>query len=161
MSTKHESAELILKLYDLRREETMRKARDWYIAQFNPESLEDIFDAAMGEHSAYYRMVTTYWEMAASFVHHGAIDEEMFNDANQEHVAVFSKIEPFLAEIRATYNSPQYLERLEKLVMSRPDAKELVAAVRERLKGYAARRAELAARQQQQKAQAGAATGGD
>ncbi len=82
MSEKHEDAKLILKLYDLRREEVMRKARNWYFAEFNPNSLQDIQNTAMGENSAYYRMVTSYWEMACSFVNNGALDAQMFNDAN-------------------------------------------------------------------------------
>ena len=68
MSEKYEAANLILKLYDLRREEVMRKARGWFIAEFNPASVQDISNVTMGEHSAFYRMVTTYWDMACSFV---------------------------------------------------------------------------------------------
>src|ERR1041384_8387181 len=101
--SKAKEADLILKLYDLRREETMRKARDWMI-RFNPESMQDILDAVMNEqHSAYFRMVTSYWEMAAALVNHGAIDEQMFNDTNGEHLAVFAKIQPHLAEMRAQF----------------------------------------------------------
>ena len=140
MDDKHASAELILKLYELRREETMRKARDWF-ARFNPESAQDILSAITGEHSAYYRMVTTYWDMAASFVNHGAIDEQMFNDANGEHVFLFAKIEPFLEELRATIGS-QVLPHLEQLVMRQPDAKQRLAHLREMSKRWAAMRAE-------------------
>ncbi|HEX8651564.1 MAG TPA: hypothetical protein VF708_12050 [Pyrinomonadaceae bacterium] len=143
MSTKHESMIGILKLYDLRREETMRKARDWFVT-FNPGSLQDIVDTFNGEHSAYYRMVTTYWDMAASFVNHGAIDEQMFNDANLEHVAVFAKVEPFIAEIRAMAKMPQYLANLEQLVMRLPNAQEMLADTRERMKAIAVARAETA-----------------
>jgi hypothetical protein len=128
----------ILKLYELRREETMRQARDWFVT-FNPGSVQDIVDTFTGEHSAYYRMVTTYWDMAASFVNHGAIDEQMFNDANIEHIAVFAKVEPFIGEIRALAKMPQYLVHLEQLVMRLPDAKEMLADVRERMKAIAAR----------------------
>src|SRR5947209_16390403 len=85
MADKEKGAELILRLYELRREEVMRKARTWYFG-FHPESVEDIMAVARGEHSAYFRMVTSYWDMACSFVNHGAIDEEMFNDANAEHI---------------------------------------------------------------------------
>src|ERR1041385_7938550 len=123
MDTKHEDANLILKLYELRREDVMRKARDWFI-WFNPTSAQDILNALMGEHSAYYRMVTSYWEMAASFVNHGAIDEEMFNDAHGEHMVVFAKIEPFLTEMREMGGSPQYMRHLEELVMRMPNASE-------------------------------------
>jgi hypothetical protein len=148
MSTKYEDANLILKLYELRREEVMRKARDWYVQQFNPGSLQEISDIMMSDKSAYYRMVTTYWDMAASFVNHGAIDEQMFSDANMEHVVVFAKIEPFLAEIRSTFIMPNYLVNLEKLVMNRPNAKEFLSSLRERFKQFAAMRAEAASKAQ-------------
>jgi hypothetical protein len=148
MSTKQEDANLILKLYELRREETMRKARDWYVMQFNPSSIEEIVEMLMSPNNAYYRMVTTYWEMAASFVNHGAIDEEMFSDANAEHIVVFAKIEPFLEELRAKFNNPQGLKNLEALVMRRPDAKEFLATLRERFKQWAAMRADAASKAQ-------------
>ena len=136
---KHKDADLILKLYDLRREETMRKARDWMI-RFNPESMQDIIDALMGEHNAYFRQVTSYWEMAAALVNHGAIDEEMFNDANGEHLVVFAKLQPFLAEMRQQF-SPQAFQHLEKLVMRVPDVEQRLAGIRERFRRFAAMRA--------------------
>ncbi|HWO00065.1 MAG TPA: hypothetical protein VNS63_12440 [Blastocatellia bacterium] len=141
MSTKYESMNGIMKLYELRREETMRQARDWFV-KFHPGSLQDILDAFAGEHSAYFRMVTTYWDMAASFVNHGAIDEQMFNDANVEHVAVFAKVEPFLNEIRGMANAPRYLANLEELVMRLPNAKERLVEIREQLKVMSAARGE-------------------
>jgi hypothetical protein len=147
MSTKQDDANLILKLYELRREEVMRKARDWFI-WFNPASMQDILDTFMSDKSAYYRMVTSYWEMAATLVNHGAIDEEMFNEANGEQTVVFAKIEPFLAELRTKFDSPQMLANLEKLVMRKPNAKELLVALRERFKQMAAMRAEAASKAQ-------------
>jgi hypothetical protein len=151
MSDKHEDANLILRLYELRREEVMRKARDWFTIGFNPQSTEDVVAAAMGEHSAYYRMVTTYWDMAASFVNHGAIDEQMFHDANGEHLVVYAKLEPFIEQIRAASGSPKYLQHLERLVRRMPDSEEQMKALRERIRQWAAMRAEAAS-----KAQAGA-----
>ena len=139
MDAKQESAHLILKLYELRRDETMRKARDW-MARFSPETAQDIVDAVMGEHSAYYRMVMSYWDMAASFVNNGAIDEQMFTDANMEHVFYFAKIEPFLAELREMFSSPRMYAHLEQLVMQMPDAKQRLAMMRERSKRIAAMR---------------------
>src|SRR5918912_2410720 len=109
MGTKYEDANLILKLYELRREEVMRKARNWFILEFNPGSLQDIINEMMGPNSAYLRMVTSYWDMAASLVNNGAIDETMFNDANGEHMVVFAKIEPFVAEMRQAFNNQQSL----------------------------------------------------
>jgi hypothetical protein len=132
MTDKAKSAELILKLYDLRREAVMREARNWFFT-FNPESVEDIQRAGMGEHSAYFRMVTSYWDMACSFVNHGAIDAEMFNDANGEHVVVFAKLQPFLEQIRATI-SPSYMQHLEKVVTAMPNIEERIARMREMIR---------------------------
>lgn len=148
MSEKSEDAKLILKLYELRREEVMRKARDWFMSEFNPGSMQDITNAVMSEKSAYYRMVTTYWDMAASFVNHGALDEQMFIDSNGECLVVFSKIEPFLTEIRATSGMSQYLQHLEQLIMRLPDAQERLTGIRERMKRFAAMRAEAASNSQ-------------
>ncbi|MGB9455467.1 MAG: hypothetical protein WCB12_05465 [Bryobacteraceae bacterium] len=136
--SKHEEADLILKLYDLRREATMRKARDWYFRDFNPESMEDITKALFGEHSAYVRMVWTYWEMAAALVNHGAISLALFNDTNGEHIGAFLKVEPFLAELRATFG-PSHLANLERLIDALPDGRQRVAAMRERMKAVRAR----------------------
>ena len=141
--SKAESAELILKLYDLRREAKMREARTWMITFF-PESTADIMQAMISaETSAYYRMVTTYWDMAASFVNHGAIDEEMFADAHGEHIVVFSKIEPFLPELREATGNQNMFENLEKLIMRQPDAKEKLAKSRETMKRWMQMRAEM------------------
>ncbi len=148
MSTKQEDANLILKLYDLRREEVMRKARHWYTMQFNPGSIQEITDVLMSDKNAYYRMVTTYWDMAASLVIHGAIDEQMFSDTNMEHVVVYAKVEPFVPELRTMFGSPNVLKNLEELVMRKPDAKELLASLRERFKQWAAMRAEAASKAQ-------------
>jgi len=140
MADKEKSAELILKLYEARREEVMRQARNWF-ASFHPEALEDITAAAFGERSAFYRMVTTYWDMACSFVNHGAVDEEMFNDANGEHVMVFAKLQPFLEQIRATGN-PNYMSHLERAVLRMPEADKRIAYMREMSKRLAARAAD-------------------
>ena len=122
----------------------MREARSWMIAFF-PESAADIIQALVSaETSAFYRMVTSYWDMAASFVNHGAIDEEMFADAHGEHIMVFSKIEPFLAEIRETMSSPNYLKNLETLIMKMPDAKEMLGKRREMMKHWMNVRKEMA-----------------
>jgi hypothetical protein len=122
----------ILKLYELRCEPTMRKARDWFAAGFYPESAKDIFNVLVGEHSAAFRMVASYWDMAAAFVVFGAIDGEMFNAINTEHVAVYAKLEPFLKELREMPGIPPYLylKHLEPVVLSIPDAQERVAVMR-------------------------------
>ena len=126
----------ILRLYELRSEERMRKARDWFATSFYPESAQDIFKVLVSEHSADFRMVASYWDMAAAFVVFGAINDEMFNAINTEHVAVYAKLEPFLAEIRAMPGVPPYLylKHLEPVVLRIPDSKERVAAMRRYMK---------------------------
>src|ERR1044071_8345575 len=81
---KHEDADLILKLYDLRRETVMRQARNWWFI-FNPTSIQDVMSTMMGEHSGYMRMVLSYWDMACAMVVNGAIHEDLFNQTNGEH----------------------------------------------------------------------------
>lgn len=136
MSIEHESMMGLLKLYELRSEETMRKARDWFATGFYPESTQDILNALVGEHSAQFRMVASYWDMAAAFVVLGAISDEMFNAINTEHVLVYAKLEPFLAELRAVPGVPPYLylKHLEPVVLRLPDAQERVAVMRRYMK---------------------------
>jgi hypothetical protein len=143
MSKRQEEAGLILKLYELRREETMRKARDWYFREFNPQSVADFTDAMFSEHSGHLRMVVSYWDMAAALVNDGAISLDLFNNANGEHIGVFSKIEPLLGEIRNAY-APQFAANLEKLIDATPDGRNRVAKARERMKGV---RDQMAAKQ--------------
>ena len=143
--SKVESADLILKLYDLRREETMRKARNW-VFTYNPTSAEDYMQTMMDpEVGAYLRMVTSYWDMAASFVNHGAIDAEMFSDTQGEHMIVFAKIEPFLTELRELFQEPKAFYHLEKVIMDQPNGaaklkktQEWMKALNEQMAGEAA-----------------------
>lgn len=142
--SKQEEAGLILKLYELRREPTMRQARDWFFREFNPESVADFQAAMFGEHSGHLRMVITYWDMAAALVNQGAIDLALFTETNGEHIGVFAKIEPILADIRAMF-SPRFAANLEKLVDATPDGRKLTVANRERMKGMRAQIAKAAA----------------
>ncbi len=135
-----------MKLYDLRREDKMREGRNWFISFF-PESAEDIMKAMIDpETSAKYRMVSTYWDMAASFVNHNAIDEEMFMETNGECWVVFSKIQPYIAGMREMMGNPKYLMNLEKLLMRQPDALETLVARREMMKRLMQARSEMAAK---------------
>lgn len=139
---KQDDANLILKLYELRREDVMRKARNWVVMEFNPESADDVMAAIMGENSAYVRMVTTYWDMACSLVNNGALDEQMFNDANQEHVVVFAKVAHILDDVRVKMNAPNMMRHVETLVMKLPDIEARLPMIRERFKNLAAMRDE-------------------
>lgn len=113
----------ILKLYELRREPEMRAARQWYFTNFAPQSAMDIIAIFRGGEraSANFRMITSYWDMASSFVLNGAIDEKMFFDSGTEHLFVYSKIQPFLAEVRELFHEPEFLINLETLAMKVPN----------------------------------------
>lgn len=132
--SKAESADLILKLYDLRREKKMRKARDWMFF-FNPTSAEEYMQTMMDEkNGAYVRMVVSYWDMAATMVNQGAIDADMFNQTNGEHIMIFAKVEPILADLRKMWDMPEALSNLEKVIMDSPNGAEKVKKTQEWLK---------------------------
>ena len=125
----------------------MREARNWFFT-FNPTTPAEYMEAMMGEHSGHLRMVISYWDMAASMVNNGAIDEQMFNDANGEHLFIFAKIEPILEELRQTWNEPNMLKHFETLVRRIPDSDKKLADIRERIKMIGAMIAERQAKAQ-------------
>lgn len=147
---KHEDADLILKLYELRREPVMREARNWMFT-FNPTSVQDVMETMVGEHSGHFRMVISYWDMACAMVTNGAIDEELFNQTNGEHVFVYMKIQPVIEGLRAMFDNHEFLKNLETVVKRIPDIETKLPAMRERMAKFAAIRAE------QMKAQAATA----
>jgi hypothetical protein len=116
-------AQLILQLYDLRREPEMRKARNWWVTEFWPQSTDDILkvQGAMGsQENNWLRQVGGYWSMAASFVLHGALNEEMFIQpaVSGEMVLIFAKVQPFLKELREKNGDPQMFGNIEKVIMN-------------------------------------------
>lgn len=144
MSKEFHSAELILKLYDLRREEKMRDGRAWFIGFF-PDSVDDVIKAMIDPAtSANFRMVTSYWDMAASFVNRGAIDEAMFMDSAGEIWVVFCKVQPYIADLRERLGSPNMMKHIEELLMRQPNALETLAVRRETMKRWMQARAEMA-----------------
>jgi hypothetical protein len=116
MTTPVESATLILKLFELRREPVLREARAWFLREFNPQTFEEALDLAGGPRNDWFRMVMGYWDMASSFVVHGAIDAEMFRAANTEMVATFAKIEPFIVRLREVSGIPEFATHMETVV---------------------------------------------
>jgi hypothetical protein len=126
MPSPFESASLNLQLFDLRREPVLREARDWFLREFNPESFADLLEIVKGERNASFRMVLGYWDMAASLVTAGAIDADAFRAAHGEIFAAFSKIAPFLAEIREVSGETDFCKHVEALVMGAPDAEAIL-----------------------------------
>lgn len=137
MSTKQEEANLILKLYEMRRDEEFRRAREWFDTEFNPQSAKDLLDLMNSgfASSAYFRQVLTYWEMVAALVNYGSIDAGLIHTTNVEHLRYYAKIEPFMAEIRRTLGA-DFLPELEKLVKSAPDYEKRLAGWRELNKSW-------------------------
>jgi hypothetical protein len=120
-----EDAKIIMQLYDLRREPEMRKARAWF-AGFVPRNADDVIQVINGvppQENAWFRQVSSYWDMAASFVLHGALSEGLFADNSGEMFFVLGKVYPFLKEIREKTNTP-YLQRVEKVATRTKEARE-------------------------------------
>ncbi len=114
----YEDANLILRLYDLRREEKLRAARKWF-ASIPPFSSREEFQKlcpAGSEENAYFRMVTTYWEMAASFVVNGILNRELFyRSNNMELLVVWEKIKRLTPELRAFNNDALRYRQIEEV----------------------------------------------
>jgi hypothetical protein len=140
MATPFESARLNLQLFELRREPVLREARAWFLADFNPQTIQDVIAAFSGDRNASCRMVLGYWDMAASLVTTGAIGAEAFLAAHSEVFASFAKIQPFLAELRAMSGEPAFCAHLETVVMAAPDAAAILSRRREALRAAALRR---------------------
>lgn len=137
MPTPFESAQLNLQLFDLRRETVLREARQWFLADFNPETLADLGAIVSGERNAAFRMVLGYWDMAASLVTTGAIDGDAFRAAHSEIMATFGKIQPFLAEIRAANSEPDFCRHMEAVVLAAPNAEATIARRRDAIRAAA------------------------
>jgi len=137
--TPFESARLIRKLYELRREPVLREARAWFLRDFNPTTAEECLAVAGGERNAWFRMVLGYWDMAACLVTFGAIDAAMFRAANTEVMATFAKVQPFLAKIREVSSIPEFCAHLERVVEEAPGAAERLALLREQCRAQSAR----------------------
>lgn len=115
-----QDAELILKLYDLRREAEMRKARNWFVAEFWPQNAEEflkVVNSFPSQENAWIRQVGGYWDMAASLVLQGALHEGLFLQAgvSGEMFFIFAKVAPFLKEFREKTNNPDAFVNIEKV----------------------------------------------
>ncbi len=144
-------AELILRLYDLRREAEMRKARNWCLIQFWPENADDYLKVGMAlgtQENAWLRQVTGYWDLAASLVVRGVLHADLFLEgaSSGEMFFLFTKIQPFLKELREKSQSPKMMGNIEKVIQMTKEGRErfemmkkLVATRRQALKQSAAK----------------------
>ncbi len=112
----YDDVNLILRLYEMRREQTMRDARNWFVANCKFKTMEAYFKACPPGSSmnAYARQVTSYWEMVASFVNSGVLNQDLFFENSRELLLCWLRMKPLVAEIRAAYKDPKYLANLEK-----------------------------------------------
>ena len=137
----HHDAELLLRLYDLRREEKMRQARDWFAREFRAESEEEFAKRCPpgSETNAFFRMVVSYWEMAAAIVNNGLIKQEFFFESTGEFFGVWEKVKPLIESARANFKNPQLWKNLENLASSyeawmTKHSPEAIDAYRERIR---------------------------
>ena len=139
-------AELILQLYDLRREAEIRKARNWWLVTFWPESAEDFMKvgSALGtQENNWLRQAAGYWSMSASLVLSGSINQELFLDpsVSGEMFFIFAKVKPFLGELRTKMKNPRMFANIEKLINSTKQGREWLKYVESQV---AARREAMA-----------------
>jgi hypothetical protein len=115
MQATYDDANLILKLYELRREETLRKARAWFGPNFNPTSPEDMWQKYPpgSPEGVYIRMVISYWDMAASFVTSGVLNQELFFQSSGELLVVWEKLRPLIDSVRQMTKNPKSWANLE------------------------------------------------
>jgi len=111
----HDHANLLLRLYELRREARLREARAWYSTKFWADSAEDMLKRYPpgSEANTRLRMVTSYWEMACGMVNRGLIDDELFFESSAEFWFVWQKIKPIATELRGLYSNPIAFRQIE------------------------------------------------
>jgi hypothetical protein len=142
-------AELLLRLYDLRREAKLRQGREWFIREFNARSFDDyLAQAPMGsENSALFRMTVTYWDMAASLVNHGLINVDLFFENTSEFWIIWDKVKNVAPTVRANNKNPMVWKNLETLAEKYEQwmakrAPEALESLRKRLAGSAPKKPE-------------------
>jgi len=115
MKPTYDDVKLVLKLYDMRREPRMREARRWFTGSFKAKSMDDFNALCPGgsEQHASYRMVTTYWEMVASFVTSGVLNDELFFQTGRELLFCWERVRDLVPHIRELYKNPIELRNLE------------------------------------------------
>jgi hypothetical protein len=134
-----EQAELILKLYELRRETVMREARSYVGGPFLPGSAREFVEivSAGGKHTGFVLQVYGYWDMVAAFVQHGALDAGLVYDTCQEMYFQYAKIQPYLKEFRKAMNLPEWMISIERLVDGSKAGRSRLASMQKNLTAMA------------------------
>ncbi len=129
----HHDAELVLKLYELRREEVMRESRTAMIQKFWPRSFEEFVAVTKIEHplNAAFRQVSSYWEMVYSFAKHGIVNADFLVETNGEGMLLFAKVLPFLEQFRK--DSPTAFKNCEWIATNCETGKQRLQLMRMRV----------------------------
>jgi hypothetical protein len=116
----YDDVNLILKLYELRREDKMRAARNWFVANFKCKTMAEFGQLCPpgSDSNAFMRQVTSYWDMVASFVTAGVLNEEILFQSARELLMVWLRMEPVLGELRAAFKDPNFMKNLETVAKS-------------------------------------------
>jgi len=127
-----EQAELILRLYELRRETVMREARSFVGGAFAPKSAEELVELVKkgGKESGFVLQVYGYWDMVCAFVLHGMLSEGLVYDTCQEMYFQYAKLQPWLKGFRAALGLPEWMQNLQKVVEGSAKGRKRVAAMR-------------------------------
>src|SRR5207248_5840047 len=142
-------AQLILQLYDLRREAEMRKARNWWLVTFWPRTADEFIKVATAlgsQENNWLRQVGGYWDLAASLVLHGTIHPDLFLEAgfSGEMFFIYAKIQPILKELREKMESPGLLSNVEKVIMNSKTGRERLKVISGRVESRRKAMAEAA-----------------
>jgi hypothetical protein len=135
----HHDADILLTLYELRREPEMRKARDWCTLEFRPASAEDVLavlrETGKTDRNRWLRQFISYYEMVASLVHRGILDRDLLEDSVTEYVGFYGMFKPFLKDLRDALGLPSYMKNIERLVEESQRGRETLATIEKWLVG--------------------------
>ena len=131
----HHDAELVLRLYDLRRETVMRQHRALFLKEFWPRNSAEATEVVRTDHplNVAYRQVTTYWEMAYALCRHGTLNPELLLDSSAEGMFIYARIEPYVADLRTAANNPRVLKSTEWIATQTAIGNEVMAIQRARV----------------------------
>ena len=144
----HGDAQIVLRLYDFRREAQMREARKFIVGEWWPQNIDDVLKVAntFGSlENQHFRQVYSFWEMASSLVHRGALNGDLFDDWSNELYFCFAKLKPFLKQLREVTGSPKMYSNIERITQRTPESQEKLKVVEGRVKKAMARASAAAA----------------
>ncbi|HUK87830.1 MAG TPA: hypothetical protein VLT85_09210 [Terriglobales bacterium] len=132
----HDDAAVVMKLYNLRRETELRKARNFLVVEFWPDAADEVVKLIQdfgSQRNAWFRQGITYWDMACSLVLRGVVNQDLFVDWGGELYFLYAKFKPFLQEVREKTQAPEFMARIEQVALSTKEGRERVAKLEKRI----------------------------